>query len=94
LEIIVCVKQVPEATEVQIDPVKGTLIRDGVAATVNPFDFYAVEEALRLKERYGGSVTAISMGPPQAQSALRDVIALGATAPCCCRTGSLQARIH
>jgi len=77
LEIIVCVKQVPEATEVQIDPAKGTLIRDGVPATVNPFDLYAVEEALRLRERYGGSVTAISMGPPQAQSALRDVIALG-----------------
>ncbi len=77
MHVIVCVKQVPEATEVEIDPNKGTLIRDGVAATVNPFDMYAIEEALRLRERYGGTITAISMGPPQAESALRDAIALG-----------------
>lgn len=77
MDIIVCIKQVPETTEVEIDPEKGTLIRDGVAATVNPFDLYAIEEALRLKEELGGVITAISMGPSQAESALRDAIAMG-----------------
>ena len=77
MEIIVCVKQVPEVAEVDIDPETGTLIRDGVPATVNPFDLYAIEEALRLKEAHGGSITAISMGPPQAEAALRDTIAFG-----------------
>ncbi len=77
MNIVVCVKQVPEATEVEIDPEKGTLIRDGVAATTNPFDLYAIEESLRLKEKHGGTITAISMGPPQAEAALRDSIALG-----------------
>jgi electron transfer flavoprotein beta subunit len=77
VEIVVCVKQVPDASEVEIDPEKGTLIRDGVAATINPFDLYAVEEAIKLKEAVGGSVTALSMGPPKAEATLRDAIALG-----------------
>ncbi len=77
MHIVVCVKQVPETTEVEIDPARGTLIRDGVPSTVNPFDMYAIEEALRLRERLGGTITALSMGPPQAESALRDAIALG-----------------
>ncbi len=58
MEIVVCVKQVPEGNQVQIDPERGTLVRGGVAATVNPFDPYAIEEAIRLKERLGGWVTA------------------------------------
>ena len=77
LNIIVCIKQVPATTEVQIDPKTGTLIREGIEAIVNPFDTYAIEEGVRLKEKYGGKVTAISMGPPQAEEALREAIALG-----------------
>ena len=78
MNIIVCVKQVPDTTEVKIDPVTKTLVRDGVDSILNPFDMYAIEEALRLKEQFGGKVTAISMGPPQAEKALRETISLGA----------------
>ena len=62
MNIIVCVKQVPNTTEIKIDPVTNTLIREGVESILNPFDAYAVEEAVRMKERYGGIVTAICMG--------------------------------
>jgi len=78
MNFIVCIKQVPETTDVKIDKETNTLMRDGVASIVNPFDMYAIEEALRLKERVGGGkVTAISMGPPQAEAALREAIAMG-----------------
>jgi electron transfer flavoprotein beta subunit len=77
LEIIVCIKQVPAITEVRIDQETGTLIREGVEAVVNPFDMYVLEEGIRLKERYGGKSTVISMGPPQAESAMREALALG-----------------
>lgn len=77
MNIIVCIKQVPDTTEVQINPETGTLMRDGVPSIVNPFDMYAIEEGLRLKEKYGGKVTAITMGPPQAKEALRECISLG-----------------
>jgi len=77
VNIIVCIKQVPNTTDVRIDPVKNTLIREGVESVINPFDTYAIEEAVRLKERFGGKVTVISMGPPQAESALREAISLG-----------------
>ncbi|MDR3566154.1 MAG: electron transfer flavoprotein subunit beta, partial [Negativicutes bacterium] len=62
MEIVVCVKQVPDTTEVKIDPVTNTLIRQGVPSIVNPFDKNAVEAALQLKEKYGGKVTVLSMG--------------------------------
>jgi electron transfer flavoprotein beta subunit len=78
VHIIVCVKQVPDTTDVRINPETGTLVREGVPSILNPYDAHACEEAVRLKERYGGTVTAISMGPPQAAEALRDCIALGA----------------
>jgi len=79
VNIIVCVKQVPETTEVKIDPETNTLVREGVASILNPFDEYALEEAVRIKERTGeGKVTALSMGPPQAEAALRECIARGA----------------
>jgi len=78
LNIVVCIKQVPGTTQVKINPDTGTLIRDGVEAVVNPFDEYAIEEALRIKEKAGGTVTVISMGPPQAENALRTAISLGA----------------
>jgi electron transfer flavoprotein beta subunit len=79
LRIVVCIKQVPSTeAKVQMDPVKGTLIREGVESVVNPFDEYAIEEGIRLKERYGGEVIVVSMGPPQAKEALRQALAMGA----------------
>lgn len=77
MRFVVCVKQVPDTTEVRVDPETNTLIREGVPAIVNPLDLYAVEEALILKEQAGGEVIAISMGPPQAEEALREVISMG-----------------
>ncbi len=77
MRIIVCIKQVPDTADVKIDPRTNTLVREGVRSVVNPFDLYAVEEALRLRERVGGQVTALTMGPPQADQALRDVLAMG-----------------
>ncbi|MEA3420567.1 MAG: electron transfer flavoprotein subunit beta/FixA family protein [Acidobacteriota bacterium] len=78
MNIIVCIKQVPETTKVKINPETNTLIRQGVKSIINPFDMYAIEEAIRLKERFGGKVTVITMGPPQAESALREAMSLGA----------------
>lgn len=78
MEIVVCIKQVPDTTEVKIDPVKGTLIREGVPSIVNPFDKNAVEAALQVREKKGGKVTVITMGPPQAVDALRECLAMGA----------------
>ncbi len=77
MNIIVCIKQVPETTEVRINSETNTLIREGVKSIINPFDMYAIEEAVRLKERFGGKVMVITMGPPQADAALREAIALG-----------------
>jgi electron transfer flavoprotein beta subunit len=78
MRIICCVKQVPDTTEAKIDPETNTLIREGIPSIVNPFDLHAVEEALKIKEqRGGGEVLAISMGPPQAAEALKEVIAMG-----------------
>jgi len=78
MNIIVCIKQVPETTKVKINPETNTLIREGVESIINPFDMYAIEEAVRLKEGFGGKITVITMGPPQAESALREAIAMGA----------------
>lgn len=78
MEIVVCIKQVPDTTEVKIDPVTNTLVRQGVPSIVNPFDKNAVEAALQLKEKHGGKVTVISMGPPQAKDALKECLAMGA----------------
>ena len=77
MNIIVCIKQVPNTTDVRIDPVKNTLIREGVESIINPFDTYAIEEAVRLKERFTGKVTVVTMGPLQAESALKEAISLG-----------------
>jgi len=78
LNIIVCIKQVPDTTEVKINPETGTLMREGVPSIINPFDTYAIEEGLRLKEQFGGKVTIVSMGPPQAAEALKEAVAMGA----------------
>ncbi|MGL5352621.1 MAG: electron transfer flavoprotein subunit beta [Clostridium sp.] len=78
MNIVVCLKQVPDTTAVKIDPKTGTLIRDGVPSIINPEDKHALEEALNIKEATGATVTVISMGPPQAQNALREALCMGA----------------
>ena len=78
MNILVCIKQVPDTTEIKIDPVKHTLIREGVPSIVNPFDACALEMAVRLKEKEGGKVIVISMGPAQAKNALKECLAVGA----------------
>ncbi|MFH1458293.1 MAG: electron transfer flavoprotein subunit beta/FixA family protein [Candidatus Omnitrophota bacterium] len=78
MNIIVCIKQVPETTEVKINPETNTLVREGVKSIINPFDMYAIEEGVRLKEKWGGKVTVLTMGPPQAEAALREAISIGA----------------
>ncbi len=78
MNIVVCIKQVPGTTEIKIDPETNTLVREGVESIINPFDGYALEEGVRLRERCGGKVITISMGPPQADAALREAISLGA----------------
>jgi electron transfer flavoprotein alpha/beta subunit len=78
VNIIVCIKQVPDTAEVKINPDTGTLMREGVPSIVNPFDTFAVEEALCLKEKFGGKVTVLTMGPLQAVEALKEAAAMGA----------------
>ena len=72
MNAVVCLKQVPGTTEVKVDPETNTLVREGIQNVVNPFDTYALEEGVRLRERYGGKVTAVSMGPLQAEEMLRE----------------------
>lgn len=78
MNIIVCIKQVPDTTEIKIDPVKGTLIREGVPSIMNPDDKGGLELALELKDKFGANVTVITMGPPQADLILREAYAMGA----------------
>ena len=77
MKILVCIKQVPDTVEVKIDPKTGTLIRDGVPSIINHDDKTGIEAALRIKEQLGGTVTVVSMGPPQADVALREALAMG-----------------
>lgn len=78
MNILVLIKQVPDTTDVKIDPVTNTLKREGVQSVINPFDMYAIEEALRVRERMGkGEVVVVTMGPPQAMEALREAISMG-----------------
>lgn len=78
MKIVVCIKQVPDTTEIKINPVTGTLIREGVPSIMNPDDKGGLEMALRLKDKYGAEVTVITMGPPQADLVLREALAMGA----------------
>ena len=78
MNTIVCIKQVPNVKEVKWDPVTGSLIRKGIPSIINPNDRNAVEEALRLREKHGGAVTILSMGPSQVEEALREALAMGA----------------
>lgn len=78
MNIVVCIKQVPGTTEVKINEKTNTLIREGVESIINPFDMYAIEEGIRIKERLGGKLTIMSMGPPQAKEAIKEAMAMGA----------------
>jgi electron transfer flavoprotein alpha/beta subunit len=77
VRIIVCIKQVPDTAEVKINPETGTLIREGVPSIINPYDMHAIEAGLQIREKVGGKMTVITMGPPQAENALRDAISMG-----------------
>ena len=78
MEILVCIKQVPGTNRVEVDPVTGVLKRDGVESKMNPYDLYALETALRLRERHGGSVSVMTMGPPQAEAVIAEAYSMGA----------------
>jgi len=78
MKIIVCVKQVPESQDVRLDPVTHNLQREGIKSIINPFDLYALEEGLRVRQQQGGEVIVLSMGPPQAEAALREALTYGA----------------
>lgn len=78
LHIVACIKQVPDTTQVRIDPETNTLVREGVPAIINPFDLHAIEAAVQIKERYGGTVSLLAMGPPQAVEALQKGLSFGA----------------
>jgi len=78
MEIIVCIKQVPGTSKVQVDSITGVLIRDGIDTKMNPYDLYALETAVRLKEQHGGHVKVISMGPPQAIDIIKEAFMMGA----------------
>jgi len=83
MNIVVCIKQVPETSDVRMDDKTGTMVREGLESIVNPLDLYAIEAAIRLKEEQGGHVTVLSMGPRNAEKAVREAIAMG------CDTGVL-----
>ncbi len=78
MHIVVCIKQVPDSAQIRVHPVTNTIMRQGVPAIINPYDLFSLEEALRFKDKYGGRVTVLTMGPPQAEVALKKAIAYGA----------------
>lgn len=78
MHFVVCLKQVPDTSEVRIDPETNTLMREGVPSIINPYDAHGLEEAIRLKGKFGGKVTIVSMGPPQAKEALKKAMSYGA----------------
>ena len=78
MKLLVCIKQVPATQQVEVDPETGVLKRDGVSSKINPYDLYALEAALTLRERLGGEITVLSMGPNQAAEALREALWMGA----------------
>ena len=78
MNIIVCIKQVPDTAEIKINPETNTLMREGVPSIINPFDLHAIEAAVQIREELGGRVTVLTMGPPQAEAALREAVSMGA----------------
>lgn len=77
MRILVCIKQVPGSTNVEVDPQTGVLKRDGIQSKMNPYDLYAIETALNLTEKYGGTVEVITMGPPQAKTVIEEAVCMG-----------------
>lgn len=77
VNIIICIKQVPDTAEVRINPETNTLIREGVPSIINPFDLHAIEAGLEIKDRFGGKITVLTMGPPQAEDALKEAVSMG-----------------
>lgn len=78
LNIVVCIKQVPDSAQIRVHPVTNTIMRQGVPTIINPYDLFALEEAMRLRDQYGGRVTVLTMGPPMAEESLRRALGLGA----------------
>lgn len=78
MHIVVCVKQVPDSAQIRVHPVTNTIMRQGVPTVINPYDLFALEEALRLRDRFGGEVTVLTMGPPMAADSLRKALTYGA----------------
>ena len=78
MQILVCVKQVPGSSAVEVDPVTGVLKRNGVQSKINPYDLYAMETALTLAENFGGTVETVTMGPPQAKAVIEETVCMGA----------------
>ena len=77
LNLVVCIKQVPDSAQIRVHPVTNTIMRQGVPTIINPYDLYALEEAMRLRDQYGGRVTVLTMGPPMAEDSLRKALGLG-----------------
>ncbi|MCK9483746.1 MAG: electron transfer flavoprotein subunit beta/FixA family protein, partial [Candidatus Marinimicrobia bacterium] len=77
MKIIIPIKQVPETSNVKMDPVTGTMVREGVEPIINPLDLYAIEAGVQLKEKFGGKVIAVTMGPAKAELAIREAVAMG-----------------
>ncbi|TIR28628.1 MAG: nitrogen fixation protein FixA, partial [Mesorhizobium sp.] len=78
MHIVVSIKQVPDSAQIRVHPVTNTIMRQGVPTIINPYDLFALEEALRLRDAYGGEVTVLTMGPPMAEDSLRKALGYGA----------------
>ncbi len=78
MKILVCIKQVPDSAQIRVHPVTNTIMRQGVPTIINPYDLFSLEEALRLRDKFGGEVTVLTMGPPMASESLRKALAIGA----------------
>ena len=78
MKILVCIKQVPDSAQIRVHPVTNTIMRQGVPTIINPYDLFSLEEALRLRDKFGGEVTVLTMGPPMAAESLRKALAIGA----------------
>ncbi|MBC7950316.1 MAG: electron transfer flavoprotein subunit beta/FixA family protein [Rhodospirillaceae bacterium] len=80
MHIVVCIKQVPDSAQIRVHPVTNTIMRQGVPTIINPYDLFSLEEALRLRDKFGGKVTVLTMGPPMADTSLRKALSMGADA--------------
>ena len=77
MHIVICMKQVPDSAQIRVHPVTNTIMRQGVPTIINPYDLFAIEEALRLRDQFGGEVTVLTMGPPSAEDSLRKALTFG-----------------